>query len=209
MRIGAVGNQGVGVIGHQLRQRGVQVEHCDDGDIGPQPLAHAGQQFALAIIGVLRRHRAVEMQQHAIDAVAGRNDQAGKTLEGLGGDAARRVGASDQRMDQRPAKTVGGLERRAHRAAGAAKGLRNFVVAVDAVRLEGLDTRQLHTERVRLVHEFRNEHARCHGADPSSLSILDRAASLTGASRETTGENCIGIVHPASCARRFPSWGRA
>jgi hypothetical protein len=82
MGIGPVGNQRIGIVRHHLRERRMQVEHRDNRDIRSKALAQPGEQFALAIIGAFGRHRAMEMQQHAVDAVASVQDVAREELEG-------------------------------------------------------------------------------------------------------------------------------
>ena len=162
MGIGPVGDQRIGVVGHQLCHRRMQIEHHDDRNIGSDALAQARQQLALAVIRAFRRHRTVEMQQHAVDARGGIDDLAGEEVEGGIGDAAGRVGAGHQRMDEAPTELVGRLEGRPHRGPRAAEGTGDLVVAIGAVGPEGSLVRELNTEGVRLMHEFGYQHPPRH-----------------------------------------------
>ena len=62
MRVGAHGDEGVGVAGHELGDVAVQVERGDDGDVGAHRSPKAAEQFAFAILVRLGDHRAVQMQ---------------------------------------------------------------------------------------------------------------------------------------------------
>lgn len=66
MRIGAEGDERVSHRHHERRDIAVQVEADDERNVRPDRSAHPPQQFAFAVIMVLRDHGAVQVE---IDAV--------------------------------------------------------------------------------------------------------------------------------------------
>ncbi len=62
MRVGAIGNQRIGMFDHFGRHIGVQVEADDQRQIRADHFAHAGENFAFAIVEVLGHHRAVQIE---------------------------------------------------------------------------------------------------------------------------------------------------
>ena len=99
MRIGAEDDQRVGLVRHQRRDIGVQVEARHQRDVRADDGAHAAQKLAFAVLQMFGHHRAVEVQ---IDGVHGPrapqvvHDHAGDALIGLlldlGGGAGIRPG---------------------------------------------------------------------------------------------------------------------
>ena len=162
MRIGAEGNQGAGIVGHGLRHVGVQVERHDDRHVGPEPSAQARQQLALAILVGVDDHRAMQVQQDAVDrtlTLDRREDHAADLLEGVIGHGARRIGVGRDRVDQRPTVFVGRLEGRAQGRAGAAERRRDLIVTVEVAAPPQRHVGLLHAEGVGLVHEPAGQNA--------------------------------------------------
>jgi len=165
MRIGAEGDEGARVVGHPLGDVGVQVQGHDDRNLGPEPGAQACQQFALAVLVAGDDHRAVQVQQHAVDRalVLGRvEDHAADLVKRVVGDDARRVGVGRDRVNQGPAIFVGRLEGRPQRRSGAAERRRDLVVAVEVAAPPQRHVGRLHAERIGLVHEPAGQNA-LHG----------------------------------------------
>ena len=71
VRIGAHGDQGIGVVGHRLGDVAVQIQRHDNRDARPDLGTQPAEQFALGVLVALGHHRAVQMQQRAVDALGG------------------------------------------------------------------------------------------------------------------------------------------
>ncbi len=67
VRIGAVGDQRVGVLQHLLRDVGMQVQAGHDRNVGADHGAHPRQQLAFTIVEVLRHHGSVQIQIDGVD----------------------------------------------------------------------------------------------------------------------------------------------
>ncbi|MNQ71465.1 hypothetical protein D3C85_861330 [compost metagenome] len=95
MRIGPERDQAVGFPQHLTGDVGVQIQAGDDRHVRPRDLAHAGKQFALAIVQVFGDHRAVQVQIDGVVAAGPRRveDFAGDALVGVAGHVGRRAGA--------------------------------------------------------------------------------------------------------------------
>ena len=106
MRIGAVGDECVGVLHHFGRHIGVQVEADHQRQILADHLAHAAQDFAFAVVEMFGHHGAVQVEIDGVER-AGRRD----AVDHLLGDAlkaswvtwARGGGGGRDGRDQLPA----------------------------------------------------------------------------------------------------------
>ena len=114
VRIGAIGDEAVGMLDHRARDVGVQVEARDDGNAGADDLAHAREQLALAVVEMLGDHRAVQVEVDAVDRPGLRSRAshlADDALVRVRGDVRRRRGRAP-----REARGCGGRPRAAPRA---------------------------------------------------------------------------------------------
>ena len=106
MRIGAVGDQCVGMLDHLRRHIGVQIEADHQRQILADHLAHPRQNFAFAVVEMFGHHGAVQIEIDGVerpggfDAVDHHLDDA---LIGILGDMRRRTGAAGDRRNQLPA----------------------------------------------------------------------------------------------------------
>ncbi|MNV48711.1 hypothetical protein D3C71_1406330 [compost metagenome] len=91
MRIGAKGDQRIGLLQHLRGDVGVQVQAGHDGHVRPHDLAHPRQQFAFAIVQVFGDHRAVQVQVDSVVAARPRGiqDFAGNTFKRVARDVGR------------------------------------------------------------------------------------------------------------------------
>ena len=55
------------MLDHRLRHVGVEVQAGDDGDLGPDDLAHARQQVAFAVVEMFGDHRAMQVEIDAVE----------------------------------------------------------------------------------------------------------------------------------------------
>ena len=62
MRIGAIGDQRVGMLDHLGRDIGVQVEADDQWQVLADHPAHASQNFAFAVVEMFGHHRAMQVE---------------------------------------------------------------------------------------------------------------------------------------------------
>ena len=67
VRVGAKGNQCIGIVRHVAGHVGVQVERDYDRGAGPELLPQPCQQFALGVLLGLGDHRAVQVQQGTVN----------------------------------------------------------------------------------------------------------------------------------------------
>ena len=67
MGIGAVGDQRIGMLDHFRRDVGVQVEADHQRQIVADRLAHAGENFAFAVVEMFGHHRAVQVEIDRIE----------------------------------------------------------------------------------------------------------------------------------------------
>ena len=72
MRIGAIGDQRVGMLHHLRRHIGVQIEADHQRQVLADHLAHARQNFAFAVVEMLGDHRAVQIEIDGIERPGGR-----------------------------------------------------------------------------------------------------------------------------------------
>src|SRR6185503_15052444 len=80
VRIGAVGDQGVGALDHRVGDVGVEVKAGDDRNAWAHRCAYATQKLALAVVVGLHHHGAVKVE---VDAIHGQGLlQAGDELAG-------------------------------------------------------------------------------------------------------------------------------
>ena len=166
MRVGAERDQRARIVRHELSDVGVQVQGDDDRHVRAQHAPQPSQQFAFAVLVAVDDHRAVQMQQYAVDRLLplGRLEhQAADLFERVVGDDARRVGIGRDRVDQGPAELVGRLERRAQCRAGAAERHRDLVVAMKIAAPPQRHIGFLDAERIGLVHEPAGQDA-LHGS---------------------------------------------
>ena len=113
MRIGAVGDQRIGVFDHLRRDIGMQVEADHQRQILADHLAHARENFAFAVVEMLGDHGAVQVEidriepARRLDAV---DQDLGDALVGIFGHMRRRAGGSEDRRYQLPAIGFGRLD---------------------------------------------------------------------------------------------------
>ena len=106
MRIGAVGNQRVGMFDHLGRDIGVQIEADHQRQVVADHLAHARQDFAFAVVEMFGDHGAVQVEidgverSRRLDAVDHHLDDA---LKGILGHMRRGAGAAGNRRHHLPA----------------------------------------------------------------------------------------------------------
>ena len=86
MRIGAADHQHRRMLDHALGDIGVKIEADDDWQVRPDLFAQALQQFALAVLVILRHHRAVQIEIDAVDLA-----QRANPLQQLADDPLERV----------------------------------------------------------------------------------------------------------------------
>ena len=67
MRIGAVGDQRVGMLDHFRRHIGVQIEADHQRQILADHLPHAAQDFAFAVVEMFRDHGAVQVEIDGVE----------------------------------------------------------------------------------------------------------------------------------------------
>ncbi len=196
MRIGAHRYQRIRRSGHQLGDIAVQVQRDDDRHIRPQLGAQAAQQFALAVFGGLRDHRAVQEQQGAIDFIVGTGKQhVRQGFECFRGDQPGRIGRGDHRVHQRPAELLRRLEATPHGGAGATQCARNFVGAQQAATPEALQVRLDDAEGVGLVR------------DPACQNALHRMSLhwfFPVDSDAGAGSHCSKAASPSGARRYIP-----
>ena len=169
MRIRAERDQRTRVISHRLRHVRVEIEGHDDRHVGTDRVTQAPQQLALAILVFVGHHGAVQMQERAVDRallLRGADDEPRDLLEGAARHQARWVGTRGDRMDQRPAVLVRGLEGGAESRACIAECRGNLVLEVKVAAPERRHVRQHAAEGVGLVREAGGEHALGHRRVP-------------------------------------------
>ena len=71
MRIGAEAHQRIGGLHHFRGDVAMQVKCGDDGHVGADDRADAGQKRAFAVILVFRDHRAVQVEEHTVKRACG------------------------------------------------------------------------------------------------------------------------------------------
>ena len=71
MRIGAIGDQRVGMLDHFRRDIGVQVEADHQRQVLADHLAHAREDFAFAVVEMLGDHRAVQIEIDGVERAGG------------------------------------------------------------------------------------------------------------------------------------------
>ena len=110
MGIGAVGDQRVGVLDHLWRDVGVQVEADHQWQVLADHLAHAGKDFAFAVVKMLGDHRAMQVEIDGVDRTR-RGDAVDHhlcdALEGILGDMRARGRGRKDRRHQVPAFGLG------------------------------------------------------------------------------------------------------
>ena len=98
MRIVVARNQRGCGVAHALADIPVEVQRGDDGRLVAYHLANAAEQVALAVLDVLDDHRAVQVQQHAVDG-----SHIGQALQKLSLQSPPRVGIHRRRrLGERP-----------------------------------------------------------------------------------------------------------
>ena len=73
MRIGAIGDQRVGMLNHFGRHVGVQIEAGHQRHLLADHLAHAAQDFAFAVVEMFGHHRAMQIEIDGIERPSGRD----------------------------------------------------------------------------------------------------------------------------------------
>ena len=69
VRVGAVGDQAIRQLQHALGHVGVQVQAGDNGCLGANHGADAGDQLTFAVVGVFGHGRAVQIEVHPVQAL--------------------------------------------------------------------------------------------------------------------------------------------
>ena len=114
MRIGAIGDQRVGVFDHLGRHIGVQVEADHQRQVLADHLAHPRQNFAFAVVEMFGHHGAMQIEidrierPRRLDAVDHHLDDA---LKGVLGYMRRRAGAAGNGRHQLPAVGLGRVDK--------------------------------------------------------------------------------------------------
>ena len=133
MRIGAIGNQRVGMLHHLRRDVGVQVEADHQRQVLADHLANAGKDFSFAVVDMFRDHRAMQIEIDAVDGAGGFDaidDGLGDALIGILRDVRRwACGAPDGRH-QLPAFRF----RRRHKAGHADIDVAHFLEQLRALQ---------------------------------------------------------------------------
>ena len=124
VRVRVVADQGVGLLDHAGRDRGVKVQRRDEWNGGADGLADRGEELALAVRRVLEHHRAVEREEHAVDRPRRGQpleERVPHVLEGRPGHRPRRDGVGGDRRDHLDAGGVQHVEEAPHLGPGAAE----------------------------------------------------------------------------------------
>ena len=110
MRIGAIGDQRVGMLDHPRCDVGVQIDADHQRQVGADHLADARQDLAFAIVEMFGDHRAVQVEIYRVE-LSGRLDTVDHdfddALERILGDMRRWARAAGDGGDQLPAFGVG------------------------------------------------------------------------------------------------------
>ena len=157
VRVRVVADQGVGLLDHPGRDRGVKVQRRDERNGGADGLADRGEELALAVRRVLEHHRAVEREEHAVDG-PGRGqpleERVPHVIEGRPRHRPRRDRVGRDRRDHLDAGGFQHVEEAAHLGPGAAEA-RDELVSVEKLGgPEVLEVRALADEGVGLLHEL-------------------------------------------------------
>src|SRR5688572_11463296 len=212
MRIGPAHHQRRCVLHHALGAVGVQIEADDHRQVRPDLLAQPFQQFALAVLMLLRHHRAVEVEVDAVD-LAERSDALEQLpddlLVGVGLDLRRWRSGAPQRRQQVVAllarlrqeagdRQIDALKRRQHGIAAREAG--------PAIRhLEIAEARLHRRESVGLVLEPADREAR-HEPSYPWIGRLDTRSGLAPEAGKCTALTLpMATTAPATASPRSPS----
>ena len=117
-------DQYVGCVDHTARHVGVDVELRQDRYAVPDQPTYRGQDVAVGVLYPLRHHRAVQLQQHAVDG-SGRADALQQLAENCVEDVAWRgpagLSVGEQRGHQLEAFLLGAVEEAASGGVGPAE----------------------------------------------------------------------------------------
>ena len=139
VRVGLVAVEEIGALDHGLREVAVEVERHRDRDRRADGAAHGRDQVAFAVVQALRHHRAVQVEQHAIEPARGSEVGEHPVLDVLvdvARDEPRRRGGRCHRGQEHRAAALGRLDHAAEARARPAIRLDDLPAVAQVVRLE-------------------------------------------------------------------------
>ena len=174
--IGLVAVQQVGPAHHLRGEVAVEVQRHRDGHRRPHRRAHGLDEVALAVVDALAHHRAVEIEQHAVERP--RRVQVGEdalldVAVDVPGDEPGGRGGRRDRGHEAHAVTFGGIDHAAQTGAGAAEGLDDLAAVVEIPRFELTAVSRDIAEGIGLVRQHGEEElhrvsVRAHAAGRAS-----------------------------------------
>ena len=157
MGVRVVADQRIGLLDHPSRDCGVEVERGDERDGGTDRFPDRGEELSLAVRRVLQHHRAVEGEEHAVEAACRGEpleDGVLHVVEGRARHWPRRHGVRRDGRDHLDPRRPQDVQEPAHLGPGAAEPGEDLVPVKELGGSEMLEVSPLADEGVRLLHEL-------------------------------------------------------